>query len=373
VKVCLVAHGYPPELLGGTEKAVQALARGLARRGAEVLVVAGSMQHEQGFRLSAASDDPGGGGRPIRVRRIHRADLYFDHWQKSASARVARAFREILREERPDLVHVHHWIRLTRDLVACAAAEGIPAAVTLHDLWTSCLITFRVRPDTRDFCEAPLAADPCLDCAQLVPPRTPWVPREGQHLLLAERRAELVRELALARAVLVPSRAHAESLARFLGLELAGLALEVLPHGRDLALAPRAPLPPPAALGRLVLGSWAHLHPLKGADLVLGALALLPAPRRVELHLAGAEVDAAYAARLRALAAGLEVRFHGAFAEAELGAHPVTGVHAMVSGTRARESFGLVLDEAVALGLPSILPRSGAVPPRKAQGAGARF
>ena len=41
MKVCLVAHGYPPELVGGTEKSVQVLARGLARAGDEVLVVAG--------------------------------------------------------------------------------------------------------------------------------------------------------------------------------------------------------------------------------------------------------------------------------------------------------------------------------------------
>ena len=175
MRVALVAHGYPPELEGGTEKSVRALAHGLVRDGVEVLVVAGSMEHEGGFRTSAAEDPVPGTGRVVRVHRIHRADLFFDHWQKSASVRVAEAFRRILRDERPDLVHVHHWIRLTRDLVACATAEGVPAAVTLHDLWTSCLVTFRVRPDTKEFCEAPLAPSPCLDCAALVPPRTPWV------------------------------------------------------------------------------------------------------------------------------------------------------------------------------------------------------
>ena len=35
MKVCLVVHGYPPELLGGTELSVQGLARGLARQGVQ--------------------------------------------------------------------------------------------------------------------------------------------------------------------------------------------------------------------------------------------------------------------------------------------------------------------------------------------------
>ncbi|TAJ07895.1 MAG: hypothetical protein EPO68_15980, partial [Planctomycetota bacterium] len=126
MKVLLALHGYPPELVGGTESAVQALAHGLLRRGHEVVVVAGSLQHGPEFRVSEARDEVAGVGA-VRVLRIHRADLYFDHWHKSASGRAERALREILARERPDLVHVHHWIRLSRGLVATAARAGVPA------------------------------------------------------------------------------------------------------------------------------------------------------------------------------------------------------------------------------------------------------
>jgi glycosyltransferase involved in cell wall biosynthesis len=374
LKVALVAHGYPPELVGGTETALQSLARGLARRGVEVLVIAGSLEHEAGFRTSADRDaHPSGEGREIRVRRIHRADLYFDHWQKSGSVKAARAFREILAEERPELLHVHHWIRLSHDLVALAAELGIPACVTLHDLWTSCLVTFRVRPDSGEYCEVPLAPSPCLACAAQLPPRTPWVTTEAQHVALFERKRAIARELELARAVIVPTRAHARELGRYLGLELEQLALRVVPHGRDLALRRADPLPPPAQHGKLVLGAWGHLHRLKGADRVVAALRELADPRAVELHLAGGEPDAAYARAVRELARGLDVRFHGPYAAERLDEHPVSRVHAFVSGTRAHESWGLVLDEAVALGLPLVLPRSGAYAERLAEGAGALF
>jgi hypothetical protein len=86
----------------------------------------------------------------LTIVSVQRPDLFFDHWQKSRSVPVAERFVELLREERPAVLLVHHWIRLTRDLVFLAAREGIPAVVFLHDHWTSCLRVFRVRPDGPD-------------------------------------------------------------------------------------------------------------------------------------------------------------------------------------------------------------------------------
>jgi len=364
VRVLLALHGYPPELLGGTEAAVQGLARGLIARGHEVCVVAGSMAHGPEPRRTEERQADG-----VTVVRLHRSDLYFDHWQKSFNADVAGMFAAELARFRPDVIHVHHWIRMTRDLVAIAARAGVPAAVTLHDFWPSCLITFRVRPDTQEPCDAELAPSPCLACAALVPPRTPWLGKEQQMIALFEHKADLVRELTLARAVLAPTRTHAELVSRFLGLAPGDLAVRVVPNGRALALAPRAP----EAGEKLVLGTWGSLHPLKGVDLILEALHRLPDPARVRLHVAGEPVTPAYDARLRELARGLDVTFHGRYAVEELARHPVGGAALMVSGSRARESFGLVVDEACALGMGMVLPRAGAFPERLRDGEGCRF
>ncbi len=372
MKVLLALHGYPPELVGGTEKACQTLARGLAMAGHEVVVVAGSMEHEGGFRTTSAHEDVPG-AQAIKILRIHRSDLFFDHWQKSSSARVATEFQRIVREERPDIVHVHQWIRLTRDLVYRAALEGVPAVVTLHDLWTSCLITFRVRPDTGAFCEATLGPYPCLDCAAQVPPKTPWVSRESLFLGLAQHKGDLIRELSLAGAVIVPSEAHGAAMTRFLGMQEGVMRLELVPDGRDLELLKRRPLPTPAEHGRLVLGAWGHVHPVKGQDRILSALRRARNAQKITLHIAGGEPYAPYAEKVRAAAQGLDVHFHGPFEAEKLDEHPVSDVHAMVSGTRAHESYGLVLDEACALGVPMILPNTGAYAERLKEGAGALF
>ena len=178
MKVLFVLHGFPPELVGGTENTVRAQARALVRRGLDVVVVAGSMKWEDGFRTSKEEDTDPESGRSYPVYRIHRDDLYFDHWQKTLRPKVTRAFREILKQERPDVVHVQHWIRLSRDLVAAAAREGIPCVLTLHDLWTTCLVTFRVQPGTESLCSEKHAFMTCTRCAAGVPPKTPWVAME---------------------------------------------------------------------------------------------------------------------------------------------------------------------------------------------------
>lgn len=357
MKIALVLHGYPPELVGGTELSARTLAHNLVALGHEVVVIAGTMDWAPGFATTTSIDE--GAERPITVHRLHRGDLYFDHWHKSREPRVARAFAAALERERPDVVHVHHWVRLTDDLVAVAARLGVPAVVTLHDLWTTCLLTFRVRPDTRRFCELEQAPANCLDCAGVLRPRTPWVSRDEGERRFAARVASLRRELSLARVRIAASASHAATVGRFLAAEDA--PVELLPPGVDVELARRTPRPLPGPGEPLCIGAWGHLAPLKGADVLLEALRRLPDPRAVRLVLAGDDVDPEFSARLRELAEGLDVQFCGAYDVATLDRHPVTDVHLMATGTRAHESWGLVLDEALLVGLPSLLPDAGAL------------
>ena len=369
LRIALVVHGYPPELFGGTECTVQALARGLARAGHEPLVIAGTDRHAEQRRVSRAEDRDPESGRTFPVYRIHRSDLHYGHWTKSRSPFVGRAFEELLDRERPALVHVHHWVRLTSDLVVRAARRRIPAVVTLHDLSTTCLVYFRVHPSTRAFCEAPLAPDPCVDCAGSVFVPAPWLARADQAAVLERGRADVRRELECARAVLALSHDQARTLERFLGPVA---PVRVVPPASGSRLAPVDPLPPPGDGRPLALGCWATLHLLKGTDLLIEAVRLLGERGvPVELHLAGIEGDAAYVAGLREQARGLSVRFHGRFDA--LTGHAVTRVHAFVGATRAHETWGVVLDEAIGLRLPMVLPRAGAYAERLREGEGALF
>jgi hypothetical protein len=228
VKVLFATDAWgPPDPAGAAAHArpVRELAHGLASMGDTVTVFARAS--------SAADQDP-----RVRLRRLERADPWPEHWQKTASTTAARAFRAALAEERPDVLHVHHWRGLTRELVLLAARAGVPAVVSLHDAWTSCPIGTRVLPDSGRACDAVVGVHPCVACASSVPPRTPWVPREARYMALAERQRDVEQELRLARVVLAPDAARAEERKRFLGPACAALAIEAV--AADDAAAHRA-------------------------------------------------------------------------------------------------------------------------------------
>ena len=369
MKVLLAVHGFPPELVGGTELVVATDAAALVRAGCEVVVVTGTLARgEGGVTHSVRTEESG-----VRVHTLARGDLYFDHWQKSRSGKISAAFEEILEEERPDVVHVHHWTRLSRDLVLIAARRRIPSVVTLHDHFTTCLVTFRVPTDlslpadASAACEVPLAADPCLGCAQRLPPQTPWVSESEARLLLAERTRGLSRELELAQRVLVPSHSHGEGLAKAWAAHGLELAPFVSQPACELEPVERARPKPFVDDRPLIIGAWGQVSALKGIDLLLAAAARLN-PGRVVVELAGREQESGWLEAQRARFPNLSVEWHGAYEREQLSQHPVTGAHVMVSATRAQESHGLVLDEARLFGMPAVLPAAGAFVERALEG-----
>ncbi|MCA8979247.1 MAG: glycosyltransferase, partial [Planctomycetes bacterium] len=273
MKVLFLVHGYPPELSGGTERHVQQLAESLASAdGAhEVVVCAGTLHGGPGAEESREEHAAPRGGT-VRVLRLPRTDLYYDHWQKSSSPAIHARVRELIRAERPDVVSVHHWTRLSRDLVLAAAREGVPATVHLHDHWTSCPIAFRVKPTDGSFCESPANGMVCPPCAGALPPFTPWVRAEEHFIALAERQADLQRELKLARTVSAPSRAHADAVARFMDGALEASEVRILPP-RVAARATTAVTAEPLAAGPpWTFAQWGGLSRLKGTDLLFEAV-----------------------------------------------------------------------------------------------------
>ena len=372
MRICFAVHAWPDEAVGGTELHARALARALVRRGHEVTVFAGSLRRApavpgaSGPRPVAVEDEtlePG-----LELLRVRRGDLYFDHWHKGLEPAVGSRWRALLEAERPDVVHVHHWLRLSSDLVLAAARAGVPAVISLHDHFAGCPLVFRLRPDTRDACAQPAGPHPCVGCAGRVAPRTPWVETGEGYVRFAERQAGLARELELARAIAVPSESHRQALGAALGRELPARVLP--PAHLERLPEPPAPPPPPSAVDGarpLVLGSWSGDARHKGRERLLAAATELAARGiPIELRLAGGgdPPEPEPAAR-----DGLALLRLGRFEPGSLARHPVARCHAMVAPGAAPESYGLVHDEALALGLPAVLSDRGALSERADRGA----
>lgn len=348
MRILHAVHGFPPEAIGGTELYVQRLARAQRDRGHEVSVFAGSLEWRPAVAVERSREDG------VDVLRIHRADLYFDRWDKGFNPLVAAAFAEHVRAVRPAVVHVHQWIRLSSDLVRQAAAAGVPAVATAHDLYPSCPRVFRLKGVAGDeACEEPMGVAACLACV----PRWRFQSDAEVAALIESYRDDMREELRLARVRIAPSRTHGEFLARVLGLDPG--AFETIPHGLLQEVPPGARRA--TADGLLHLGYWSHLHPLKGAHVLLEAVGRMRERRRVRVHLFGAHADEAYAARLDQLGSGLDVVRYGRYQLQQVAA---AELDLAVIPTLCRESWSFLLDEAFGLGLPIVASDAGALAER---------
>ncbi|WP_084861302.1 glycosyltransferase family 4 protein [Salibaculum halophilum] len=177
--------------------------------------------------------------------------------------------------------------------------------------------------------------------------------------LESERRDHLFRHeranLARIDHVFVPSPATAEVLTR--SYDVAADRITVLRPGAHRPTGPRAPVAPPLIL------SVGILHPRKGHDVLLTALARITHLDWTAV-IAGKSHDADHAAALDRLHADLglggRVRIAGYLSDADLSAlYWQAAVFALAT---RYEGYGLVFDEALAHGLPIVSCRAGAVP-----------
>jgi len=350
-----VIHQFPPESRGGSESYVYDIAQSQRARGLDVQVLSGSKHWQEKVTVTSGEVD----GLP--VHRLHRDDLYFDHHAKMWHPDVEATVAALLQQWRPKLVHVHHWVRLTCNLVEICARLGIPAVITLHDYYTSCPRAFRRRAGD-EACRRVLSVTSCGDCVPRFGHETPGEIATGIDLFADHYRAEL----SLAQSVLVAVGSTADLLAKTTGVPRE--RYELLPFGYRRRWPDQPPLPAPRPGAPLRFAFWGGVGRHKGVDVLLRSFALLHAarPGRAELHVLGGAESEAFGAELRTLAAGLPVTFHGEFDSAQLRA---TAPHVGVFPSTCIETFGLVLDECFELGLPCITSDLGALPERSG-GAG---
>jgi GT2 family glycosyltransferase len=359
VRILLVGHGYPPEASGGTERCVEATARGLAARH-EVGVLhrsADAARPDHELRESTRE-----GVRLFSLNNLARRAAGFEAYRNPL---VAARAAELLERFAPELVHVHHLHGLSTGLVFEARRRGVPVVITLHDFWPACalgqLVNLRHRvcpgPTPRRClgCVGGLAAGGpltlALPLARLVAPALPWASRR-----VAERLDTMREVLRSADLVLAPSR--------FLGQRLSALGfgeIGYLPNPREpLPEAPRRPSPD----GRFRIGFVGACIPSKGVHVLAEAFGRLEEPR-ARLLVYGPfppyHGDSGYrdrvAARLRGVPGAADA-LQGAFPHERLG-DVLAGLDCLVVPSVWEENAPRTVEEAFAARLPLVASDHG--------------
>jgi glycosyltransferase involved in cell wall biosynthesis len=150
LKILYVVHGFPPDTWAGTEIYTFNLAQEMARRGHETVVLARVPAPEENGDDGEAAEDftiSESEFQGLRVlgmtHRLEHANLRESYHQPKAEA----AFRRVLRDERPDLVHFQHLIHMSAGLVTVARDAGLATVITCHDYWAICARVQLIRPD----------------------------------------------------------------------------------------------------------------------------------------------------------------------------------------------------------------------------------
>jgi glycogen(starch) synthase len=124
----MLSWEYPPLVVGGLGRHVEALARELVRAGHEVQVVT---RGEKDEILDEVLDG-------VRVRRAALDPIAIDFttesllaWSQASEHALLRAALPLVRRRRPDVVHAHDWL-VAQSGATLSAASRAPLVATIH-------------------------------------------------------------------------------------------------------------------------------------------------------------------------------------------------------------------------------------------------
>lgn len=359
-RVVHLVHGWPPFAVGGTEVFARTLARLQSGRRE---VSAYARLSAPGRRNGDAVELVDGG---VRVRLVTNGFLQRDPLSRNAihDGAFHADFERFLEETRPDLLHVHHLAGHAATLPAAARRRGVPIVMQLQDWWPLCARVNALHADG-SVCAGPSPLK-CAACRPLtdIPPRT------LTNALLHALRAGVMRRALAAERYVAGSQFLARSWAEA-GWLPGDARLEVVPYGLP---GPRPAMGHDGAAPRLPLrfGFIGALMAHKGAHVAATAFRGVDA-EAARLRLWGdPEADPAYAQGLLGAAGGADVTLAGRFRDDELG-RVFGDMDVLLVPSVGLESYGLVVDEAMAHGVPVVASRLGALPERFDERCGAFF
>lgn len=132
MKILKVIHGYPFRYNAGSEVYSQMLCHELVKQGHEVVVFTRQEDaYKPEYSVEWERDPLNPNIRVFLINKAHSRDGY-------QHIKVDQAFEILLKEFKPDIVHIGHLNHLSTSIVGVAHEHRIPIVFTLHDFWLMC-------------------------------------------------------------------------------------------------------------------------------------------------------------------------------------------------------------------------------------------
>ncbi|MBI4301399.1 MAG: glycosyltransferase family 4 protein [Chloroflexi bacterium] len=348
-----MAHQSLLNNMGGVEVYIHELSLALQQLGDEIQIFCGA----------ETADEKNLDGLPLHMVKgglgpKHSAIRNFMTTFRNAS--TERRFIELLEQYQPEVIHFHHLVGLSAALPSLAYRQKIPHLLTLHDYWFLCPNTQLLRPRGQ-LCKSNLAGLGCVQCAAAGgrPYLLPLAPLFAP--LFLGRQYRLRRVLENMDIILAPSQFLKDTFERH---DLAKGKIIVSTLGinkKALASQNRLEEKKRLRLGYIGAVAWA-----KGVEVLLRALRELDS-NQVELYVYGdPHLYPSYWRRLQAYQLP-NAYFMGKAQRDELGA-VLSQLDCLVVPSRWYENSPVVVEEALAAGVPVIASRLGALEEKVSDG-----
>lgn len=326
MKILIGCSSYPPHIKGGGEISTQELAEGLRKLGHEVIVVA--IAHERKLERI----------KGVKIYRIKSPNIYWSfeshtknytqklawHTIEAYNIKIAGVLLDILRKEKPDIVHTSTIEDLSAYVWKVAKLAGYPVVHTIRSYTLLCPRGSMFKNNTN-------CSKQCLSCKLLTFPK--------KHL-----------------------SAHVD--------HVVGNSRFILDRHLQYGFFPQAETSVIYNIykneeqqtnretkEKLHLGFIGRLHPIKGVELLIDAFKEADISSVANLTIAGSG-DEAYVQFLLTKAANSAVKFLGAVQAAEF----YNQIDVVISPSLWEEPLSRVIFEAYAHGKPVLGSRRGGTP-----------
>ena len=383
MKILQVSHGLPPKENAGVELYTYHLSKALVQLDHEVHVFCRDADPER-EEFSVFEDEVDG----LRVSRaINNLKSLADVRHLYDNSFFDRSFEEVLKKERPEIVHFQHIFGLSANLVRIAREKGLPVIMTLHDFFLLCHRIHLLKEDQR-LCPGPLYGLECASCLgfslhsrdrrtkfilrfkdKLPFPVIKWTKRffiptrylcdKGYEVFHRYRYMfEMLKKPDL---LLVPSAFVQSVILKY--YPFVRPKMKVLPPGIPPIPGNRLlRYPHKAPGGKIRFCYFGNILAIKGLHVLIDAFRDLPR-ERATLTIYGGRTswNETYYDRLKQQASDLPVKFRGPFERDRL-SDALKDQDVVVLPSICYETFSFVIREANHLGLPVIASRIGAIP-----------
>jgi glycosyltransferase involved in cell wall biosynthesis len=375
MKIALFVHCFFPRHFYGTETYTLNLAQHLQRLGHQPVVVTAIFPGEpRGDDVVVKYEHQGVPVIAVDKNYLPNTRVQDTYYQPD----VAAVYRQILKDEKPDLVHVTHLINHTAALLQVLNEMGIKTVGTFTDFFGICFNN-KLENAAGQLCAGPNATrSNCVACYGKAVAEQPGAP--ARYRVFAEgRRAQKAASLLVRGRKLPPVRgSHFGHVIR--DLRIRPQTLMSLYEQYSAVITPTAFLQnaykrngcrlpmhsvwfgtdidrtlgkSPSAGGVVRFGFIGQIAPHKGTDILLEAFHRLPQGRATLDIYGPRDQDVAYFERLSASFSD-SVRYHGTFPKAEM-ARVLSNIDVIVIPSRWYENSPLVLLDALATSTPVIV------------------